>query len=244
MIPGNDLTADSLFDDRLVCYQNRTGYRFAIDAVLLAHFCQPEQQSHVLDLGAGCGIVSLALAYRHSAIRLTALENQPSLYLLLEKNVVVNNYLDRIRPVVGDLRLIKNIFPAATFDYVFCNPPYRQKTSGRCNTTPEIAAARHEITATLTDVTMAARWCLKNKARGVFVYPAKRLTDLFGVLRSQGLEPKRLQTVHSFPVSPAKLVLVETLKGGGQGLEILPPLYIHTRKNGPYTFETAAMYRP
>ena len=38
-----ELTTDSLFDGGIVCYQNKEGYRFSIDAVLISHFAQVDR---------------------------------------------------------------------------------------------------------------------------------------------------------------------------------------------------------
>ncbi|MCW5198647.1 SAM-dependent methyltransferase, partial [Desulfobulbus sp. F3] len=58
------LTDDTLFNDRVICRQHRDGYRFSIDAVLLAHFCRPAARNMVLDIGCGCGVISLILCCR------------------------------------------------------------------------------------------------------------------------------------------------------------------------------------
>ena len=72
------LTDDTLFNGRLVCRQHRNGYRFSLDAVLLAHFCQPASRDKVLDLGCGCGVIGLVLCYRHPEVQVTGLELQPA----------------------------------------------------------------------------------------------------------------------------------------------------------------------
>jgi tRNA1(Val) A37 N6-methylase TrmN6 len=59
-------------------------------------------------------------------------------------------------------------------------------------------------------------------------------------MRSAGLEPKRLRTVHAFSDAEASLVLVEAVKAGRKGIDILPPLIIYdSAKN--YTAELNAI---
>src|SRR5207244_3246814 len=46
-------TVDALFDGKLRLYQSRRGYRFSLDAVLLAYFATPHRGDNVADLGTG-----------------------------------------------------------------------------------------------------------------------------------------------------------------------------------------------
>ena len=72
-------TTDTFFDGRIRVMQNRTGYRFSIDAVLLAYHAGLCAGKKALDLGTGCGIVSLIMASRRPDLRIYAVEVQPEL---------------------------------------------------------------------------------------------------------------------------------------------------------------------
>ena len=61
-------------------------------------------------------------------------------------------------------------------------------------------------------------------------------------MQGKGLEPKRLRMVHPYPGAEAGLVLVEALKDGGEGLEVVAPFFICQGQGGAYTVEMAAMY--
>ena len=235
-------TEDSLFDGRLVCLQHAEGYRFSVDAVLLAHFIRPRSKETILDLGAGCGVVSLILCYRHAGVALTALELQEKLSALIEENIRANHFQDRISLVTGDLRQISSLVPAESYDWVVCNPPYGKVSSGRQNAGSEQAAARHEIYAALDDVVAAVFFALRNRSRAALIYPADRAAALLSTLKERKLEPKRLQLVHSYPGGEGKLVLVEVVKNGGEGLLVLPPFYIYQKPGGAYSAEMSRLY--
>ena len=66
------------------------------------------------------------------------------------------------------------------------------------------------------------------------IYPAFRLADLFYEMRACGLEPKTIQCVHSRIATPAKMVLVEGVKGGGVELQVKEPLIVYDHE-GNYT---------
>lgn len=233
---------ESLFGGKLRCLQPRQGYRFSVDAVLLAHFVTPEPDARILDLGAGCGIVSLILSHRYPATSLVALELQPRLAGIIRRNVAINSFESRITVVEGDCRGIAALLPINSFDWTAANPPYYPTTSGRHNPETERAQARHEILGGVGEMAQAASCALKTGGRAAFVYPAAREEILLGVLRENGLAPKRLQRVHPYPGAEAGLVLAVAVKGGGGGLEVLPEFCICQEQGGPYTVEMAAIY--
>lgn len=237
------LTRDTLFNGRLLCAQYREGYRFSADSLLAAHFCRPGAEDSILDLGCGCGVIGLVLAFRHSGVRVTGLEVQPELARLAEANIRENGLQGRISIIHGSLREMGDLVPPESFDLVVSNPPYRRPGSGRMSPGDQRARARHEIDANLAEVVRAAAYAVRNRGSAVFVYPAVRLASLISALKTVRLEPKRLQPVYSYPGSrEAALVLLEAVKNGGEEVRLLAPFYIFARQNGPYSEAMQSLY--
>lgn len=230
---------DTLFDGKLHCLQHRDGYRFSIDPVLLAHFVRLTQDENVLDLGAGCGVLGLILLYRaQDRIRsLTAFELQSGMAALARENIKLNQFQKQMTVLEGDLRNIKHYLEPESFSSVVCNPPFYLLGGGRVSADKESEIARHQIACTLSDVLIALAMAVKNRGKVYLVYPAEKLGALLGLLPKQRLTAKRVQFVYSYPnsVDGARLVLLEAIKNGGEGLEVLPPFYIYEQKNGVYT---------
>lgn len=239
----NLLTADTFFNGRIRVKQNRAGYRFSIDAVLIAGLTIPSPDDTVLDLGTGCGIIPLILAYRHPKIKVHGIEVQQQLADLAIINVEENRMKDRITIHCMDMKKLKHDMMSGPVDLVVSNPPYRKAESGRINPDQQRAVARHEIKATLSDVVETAQRMLRTAGRFVTVYPAERMADILIQMRSAGLEPKSLRTVHSDRHTDAKLIIVEGKKGGRPGLKIGSPVIIY-RKDGSYTDEVQEMFKP
>ena len=242
MAIAEELSEESLFGGTLRCLQPRQGYRFSVDAVLLAHFFTPQPEARILDLGAGCGVVSLILSHRWPTANLVALELQPRLAEVVRRNVAINSLASRVTVLEGDCRRITDLLPQNSFDWVAANPPYYPTESGRHNPETERAKARHEILGGIGEMAKAASFALRSGGRAAFVYPAARGEILLGILREKGLAPKRLRMVHPYPGAEAGLVLVEAVKDGSDELEVLPPFFIYQEKGGAYTVEMAAMY--
>ena len=240
--PGSnpEETFGTLFGGRLEIRQNKKGYRFSIDALLLARFAEPRLTDRVIDLGTGCGVIPLILVFRRKAEAVVGVEVQPSLAALARQNVSLNQLAAQIEIREEDFRNLPG--KGGVFDCALCNPPYRRAGSGRVNPQEEKALARHEINATLEDVLRAAHHLLKNKGRFYSIYPATRTADLFQGLRRFHLEPKRVQFVHSRDREEARLVLVEALKEGKTQVKILPPFVLYDPE-GRYTLQAEEVFR-
>ena len=238
-----DLTTDTFFNGKIQVMQCRAGYRFSIDSVLLAFHSGPRPGNRVLDLGAGCGIVSLIMAVRAPDIRIFAVELQPELCGLADANVNQNRLGDRIQVMHMDMRLLKPKMTDGPADLIVCNPPYRRSGSGRLNPAEQRAVARHEIKVTLNDILETTRRMLRTAGRFVTIYTVERITDILVRMRSEHIEPKFLRMIHSTQDSDAKLVLIEGVKGGKPGLKVAPSLILYD-KNGDYTQEVKPMFEP
>lgn len=242
-----EVSNDTLFEGELSCAQHVDGYRFSIDPVLLAHFVRLKKDEQVLDLGSGCGVISLILLYRaqHSIQKITAFELQEALADLARQNVITNSYEDKMEVVKGDLCYIGDYFEVGSFSSVVCNPPFYSPGSGRKSTNEEALIARHQVQCNLDEVVHAAAYALKNKGKLFVVYPAEFVAVLIRGLGKKGFAVKRMQMVYSYPekTGEARLVLVEALKNGGDGMRVEFPLYIYSEKDGEYSQEIQTMYR-
>src|ERR1700689_4545736 len=101
--PAAEETLDSILGGALRLYQPRRGYRFSVEAVLLARFAAARPAARVLELGAGCGVVALLFAALTQPREVVALEIQPALAALIARNAALNG-LGMIRAVCADLR--------------------------------------------------------------------------------------------------------------------------------------------
>lgn len=236
------ISNDTLFNGKVRCAQHEDGYRFSVDAVLLGHFVGPGQDFSVLDLGSGCGVISLILGHRHPGITITCLELQTDLLTLIQRNIIANNFEESLFAQQGDVAHIDKVVEPESFDLVVCNPPYGEVAAGRLSQGAEQAIARHEVRGKVDDFVRAAAFAVKNRGRAAFVFPASRLAYLISAMKDVRLEPKKLQIVHSYPGSPGKLVLLEAVKNGGEELQVLPPFFIYDSPGGEYMPDMAAMF--
>jgi len=219
--PGE--TVDTFLNGRLRIIQSQKGYRFSVDALLLADFAILEDEDIVVDLGAGCGIISLLLAVQKEPGLVVGLELQNDLVSQAQRNVALNKLEQKVAIMQGDLR--NPPLSTGFADMVVCNPPYRRAKSGRINPDVGKAIARHEIAVSLDAILAASATLLKRKGRLFLIYPANRMVELLTKMRRARLEPKRLQLVFPDSASEAKLALIEGRVQARPGLKVLPPIF-------------------
>jgi tRNA1Val (adenine37-N6)-methyltransferase len=220
--------------------QPKKGVRFTLDSLLLADFCRIKSHDRILEPGAGTGTISLLLSKKNPTARFVADEVEAQAFKLLCKNIEQNGLVDAIVPLDRDIRHLGRSITQSAFDVIIANPPYIRFGTGRKSPSRERQTARQDQTADLP-CWLDLKIVLKNKGRYYLVFPATRAAELISLLRQRRLEPKRLRWVHPYQDKPASLVLIEAIKSGGIGLDIIPPLIVHERGGG-YTEEMQELY--
>lgn len=242
--PGHDQNMESL-DDLLIgglkYIQARSGYRFSVDSILLAHFPLLTGLSRAVDLGAGNGLLAMLLAWRQPGLRVAAVEMQESMAGRARRNLALNRMEEQVAVVQADVCDIRQQFAPGSFELAICNPPFFIAGSGHQSWDPEERLARHESSATLADFISAAHYLLARRGRLALVMPARRLQEALHLCQQNRLTLARLRTVHSRPGENAVLALLEVSKGSQAAGQILPPLYIYTADDS-YSGEILAMY--
>ena len=231
------MTLDELKQFDLQLFQPRHGYRYSLDPLLLTRFCaQPPSGGRIIDLGAGCGIISLLLARMNPAVSVVAVENNPEMAALVERNIQHNDLAGRVSLHVGDVVDLCNTFPVSSFDLVVSNPPFRTARSGKISPHTGRDTARHETTAGLADFLAAAKYLVKPTGRICFIQLPSRLPEFMSLASEMKLSLLRLRMIHSNAGSPATMFMAELAKGRRCSVVVEPPLFVRDM-NGEYTDE-------
>ena len=234
-------SCDELLAGGLRLLQPVNGPRVNLDTVLLASWVKFRAgHSRFLEAGCAAGAVSLMLAVKFRNIHITGIEIQEELADLAKRNAENNNLADRVKFTAGDLR-DKNLLPREYFDVVVINPPYESAKRGRVSPEPSRSAARHEISCTPDDVGEFASRVLKSKGRLFSVFTSERLDVFINAMTSHKLTPKRIRFVYSGENNNSGIFLLESIKDGGEGMIILPPLFVRD-SDGNYTPEILKAY--
>ena len=221
--------------------QPESGFRFSMDALLLAAFAGREQvRGMVLDLGTGCGVVGLGLALDHPDFFAVGLDVNPVMLRHARENARRLGLEDRFAPILGDVCGPLGLMPESA-DLMLCNPPYREPGRGRVCPDGSKTDARFESRAGLADFVCAAACLVRNRKSCCFIHLADRADELLALMRQYRLQPKELMFVHRDMKSPARLVLVRALKNGGAGMRVQPPLILHRGQGTDTRLSEAAL---
>lgn len=222
------------------------GDRYSLDAFLLADFASVLEGALVADLGAGCGVVGLLLAFRNPGLRVVGIELQEGLLRVAAANARQSGLAGRVGFVRADLREAAAWARAGCFAAAVINPPYRKVGTGRLSPDPRRAMARHEVTLDLCAWLAAARHLVAPGGRLFFTQLAEREEESLRQMGERGFYLRRVRRVHPSEGKPAASVLVEAARGGSGSrpedpAEHLPPLIVY-REAGLYTEEVRRMY--
>lgn len=207
--------------------QNKDGFCFGSDAVLLAKFAKVKKGGRVLDLCTGTGIIPVLLYALCAPARIDAVEIIPHVADMARRTMELNGLSDVIRVENADLKNAAELYGKSVFDAVTCNPPYMNSGGGLVNPKEALAVSRHEIMCTLDDVVRASADCLKPLGRLFMVHRADRLCDVVSAFRRYKIEPKRLAVVYPNSGKAANLILIEGLLGGRPQLKLEKPVFMY-----------------
>lgn len=221
--------------------QNRDGFCFGMDAVLLSGFAKVKPEEKAIDLGTGTGIIPILLEAKNQGMHYTGLEIQEEVADMAARSVALNHLEDKITIVRGDIKEASRLFGAASFDVVTSNPPYMNDAHGLKNPDLPKAISRHEVLCTLEDVAREAARLLRPGGRFYLVHRPHRLIEIITALKSVGMEPKRMKMVHPFADKEANMVLIEAVRGGRSMIKVEAPVIVY-KEPGVYTDEIYTIY--
>ncbi|MBE6932191.1 MAG: methyltransferase domain-containing protein [Ruminococcaceae bacterium] len=216
-------------------------FRLGTDSILLSNFASPLRGRRIADLGAGGSALGVLLCAANEKCEVTGIEIQEKACDISRKNIEINGLHARLHIMQGDLREIRTLLPANSFDTVISNPPYFPVGSGAQPEEPAFAIARTETCCTLNELCSAAAWLLRYGGSFYLVHRPERLAEIIYLLKTHHLEPKRLRFVRHHPTAAVSLALIESRSGGKSGLQIENDLILFD-ENGAQTREYREIY--
>ncbi|MGN0778462.1 MAG: tRNA1(Val) (adenine(37)-N6)-methyltransferase [Aristaeellaceae bacterium] len=239
MQPGERL--DSLQLAGLRILQKEHGFRFGMDAVLLADFARIGPKAHVGDFGTGTGILPLLLYGRGKGVQFDALEKQADMADMAQRTIRLNGLEERMTIHALPVEEACQAIAPLSLDAIVCNPPYGLPGTTLHNPSETLRMARHQEAGGLSGWYRMAYRLLKGKGKFSMVYPAPRMLEAMDELQQAHLAPKRFRLVYPRQDKPANLVLIEAMKDARPMLHPEPPLIVY-QADGSMTDELKAIY--
>ena len=214
------LREESLLIKNYKIYQDSDLYCFTSDSVLISKFAKVKRGDRIADFCSGSGIVGLhlyALNDDQDIKSVHLFEMQSCMHDLAVKTVYKNNLQDKFFPINVKLQDIGSEYNGY-FSLIVVNPPYMPKKSD--NVTQK-GICKEEVYLSLNELISVSAKKLKFGGRIDMVHRADRLSDIFVTMKSNGIEPKKMQFISGSKEKEPYLVMVEGVKGGKSGLKVL-----------------------
>lgn len=262
---------DDLEFNNLKIIQNKDGFCFGIDSVLISDYAKKDIKNNALgaDLGTGTGIISILLSAKTRLSKIIGIEVQKEVADMAQRSIELNGLQNKIEIKNMNIKnIIQNIDNSKLekrkkqvklgniqtethkekdniwlekFDFVVTNPPYKKLETGKVNESEYKYISRHEATANLEDFIKVSKYLLKDKGSFFMVHRPDRLVDIIELMRKYKLEIKNIRFIYPSVDKSPNLVLIKGIKNAKPFLKIDKPLIVYNQ-NGEYTDEIYEIY--
>ena len=237
----NERIDDLEFKD-LKIIQNKDGFCFGIDSILLTDFAKNIKQNlNIIDLGTGTGIIPILLYGKTKNNKFVGVEIQEEVADMANRSIKLNVLENEIKILNMNILDLTKKYKRGSFDVVTTNPPYKKLNTGIVNENNKKLISRHEITASLEDFIKISSYLLKDLGEFYMVNRPDRLVDIFELMRKYKIEPKEIRFIFSKKNEEPKMVMIKGVKNAKPFLKIHPNLYIY-EEDGKYTEEIKNIY--
>lgn len=201
-------------------YQPTSGYCYNSDSIFLYDFISGfEPKGSLLDVGCGVGIISLLLS-RDFPIQTSIIDKQKKMLDYAVQNFRLNGL--KVHGYLGDFTELQT---EERYDYIVSNPPfYDPRVTQSEDSHLNIARYAHHLP--IEGFIRRVKTFLKPKGWFIFCYDAKQIDLLLHHLKIHGINPEKIQFVHSKIDRESKLVMIAARNNSKSMTQILPPFVV------------------
>jgi len=209
----------------LFLYQPKSGYCYNSDSIFLYDFISSfSPKGNLLDVGCGVGIISLLLS-RDFPVFTSIIDKQESMLNYAKHNFYLNNL-----EVKTYLNSFQEHNTEDRYDFIVSNPPFYDASVTQSENR-HLNIARYSQHLPIEDFIKRVKTFLKPKGWFIFCYDAKQIDILLQHLKINGINPEKIQFVHSKIDRDSKLVMIAARNNSKSMTQILPPFIVFNDEN-------------
>lgn len=197
-----------------------------MDPFVLAGQIQADDAQKAVDIGCGCGIISLLVARKFPGLKIIGIDIDKKMADHAKKNAAANTLDSQIKIIHKDINIVKTEDLGGRVDLVVSNPPYKKRGTGRLNPNSQKAIARHEITLDINQLFLCAGRLLKARGKLYIILPILRIPDLEQAMSDHGFFPISIQKVILSKNRSAERVILCAGKNKSQTCLSLPSIQV------------------
>ena len=206
-------------------YQPTSGYCYNSDSIFLYDFISRfNPKGELLDVGCGVGIISLLLS-RDFPVETTIIDKQKKMLDHAIHNFSLNGL--KAEAHLDDFTTFQT---EERYDFIVSNPPFYDPSVAQSENT-HLNIARYSHHLPIESFVKRVKTFLKPKGWFIFCYDAKQIDVLLQHLKMYGINPEKIQFVHSKLDRDAKLVMIAARNNSRSMTQILPPFVVFDEKS-------------
>jgi len=173
---------------------SKSAMKIGTDAVLLGAWVPLEDESRILDIGTGTGILALMMAQRNKKALIDAVELDSQAAILATENARLSPWAERIRIFNSSIQdfSLKN---QHTYSLIICNPPFFKDSLKSPQKTRNLA--RHDDTLPVNELLPIASELLSKNGRAAFILPAEAFENWKNTAKECSIYPSAITWVKS-----------------------------------------------
>lgn len=185
------------------CSHQFSSMKIGVDAVLLGAWCDVTDASGILDVGAGCGVISLMCAQRNKTAHITAIDIDAASVAEAQLNFTTSPWADRLNSQNSDF----NAISGGEWDLIVSNPPFFD--SGIIDPSTPRMVARHIDALSPEVLVRRAPELISIKGKVAIILPFSSFEHLIVEASHAQLKLRRALYVRGNEKAPVKRVLAE-----------------------------------
>ena len=166
----------------LKIWHHQCSMKVGTDGVLLGAWCQLEGKREMLDIGCGCGVLSLMAARRNPHLSITSLDIDEQ-----SVNQTINNFIfnDIPNPRTILLQDFRTWLPHQHFDLIVSNPPFFVEDTLSGDQRADMA--RHTVSLDFQQLAEGSRRLLTSDGTFCIIIPFCSASSFIGIAAEKGL---------------------------------------------------------
>lgn len=195
------------FDFKLFSVSHsRSSMKVGVDGVLIGLWADVPSSGRILDVGCGCGVISLICAQRSSDASVLGLDFDAPSIEEAEENFKASPWSSRLSCCLEDFSTFA-IGCRQKFELIISNPPYFD--SGIEASVSRRLSARHQGALSPAMLVETAQCLLTSCGRLALILPSEFASDLIELAANKGLYLSRETIVRGHAAAPPKRALLE-----------------------------------
>lgn len=184
--------------------QDCTAMKVGTDGVLLGAWSNVKNDSTILDIGTGTGLIALMAAQRTIGAKIDAIEIDESACMQANENVKQSPWKERIAVIQC---AVQDFHPDRLYDTILCNPPFFINSTKTPDSSRTIA--RHCDTLSHSALLKSAIRLLTANGSLQVILPTEEAIAFMQEAEKSNLYTSRLTRVLPNPNKPTKRYLLE-----------------------------------